>query len=167
MVDGLVLDYMHLICIGTVRKLLFLWCFDTKSGSKLSRMDLHKLSTLLISQSRKIPFEFSRKPRSLAEVKRWKATEFGQFFLYTSPLILQYMLSNNHYRIFLSLFVAIFILCSPKNFETISAAEILLKYLNGMGNRSHNIHNNMLPICDDVRAMGSLDKFSAFPFEDN
>lgn len=171
MVGSFVLDYMHLICLGTVRKLLFLWCFDTKSGSKLSRMNLHKISTLLISQSRNIPCEFSRKPRSLVEVKRWKATEFRQFLLYTGPFILKFVLSNNHYRNFLSLFVAIFILTSLKNPENIAVAEILLKYfvktfktLYGMRNMSHNIHN-MLHICDDVRVMGPLDKFSAFPFE--
>lgn len=35
-IDGLVLDYMHLICWGTIRKLVHLWNFDIKSGSKLS-----------------------------------------------------------------------------------------------------------------------------------
>lgn len=69
MVNGFALDYMHLICLGTVRKLLYLWCYDTKSGSKLSRQNLNMVSRLLVAQSVNIPCEFSRKPRSLVEVK--------------------------------------------------------------------------------------------------
>lgn len=171
MIDGLVLDYMHLICLGTVRKLLYLWSFDTKSGSKLSRKDMDQISNFLISQSSNIPCEFARRPRSLLEVKRWKATEFRQFLFYTGPVILKTVLPAANYANFLSLYLGTLILTCPNFLNNIDNARQLMKYfvetfkvIYGVKNMSHNIHN-MLHICDDVENMGVLDLFSAFPFE--
>jgi len=42
----------------------------------------------LASVRKHISDEFARKPRSLSEVKMWKATELRQFLLYTGPIAL-------------------------------------------------------------------------------
>ena len=61
--------------------------------------------------------EFNRKPRSITEIKRWKATEFRQFLLYTGPIVLKLVLEEEYksmYEHFLSLSIGISILLSPK-----------------------------------------------------
>ena len=53
-----------------------------------------------------IPSEFARKPRSLAEVKSWKATELRQFLLYTGPVILKDVINSNISQHFLALSIS-------------------------------------------------------------
>lgn len=115
--------------------------------------------------------EFNRKPRSLLEAKRWKATELRQFLFYTGPVVLRKILDNDRYVNFLSLHVAITILASSKYSHFIDYASHLLLYfvntfkvLYGAENISHNVHN-LLHLSEDVRLYGPLDNFSAFPFE--
>lgn len=43
----------------------------------------------LLKFSGKCPSEFAHQSRSLYEVKRWKATEFRQFLLFTGFLVLK------------------------------------------------------------------------------
>jgi len=54
--------------------------------------------------------EFARKPRSLLEWQRWKATEFRQFLLYTGPVALLAKLPDVVYNNFMLLYVGVFIL---------------------------------------------------------
>lgn len=54
--------------------------------------------------------EFARQPRSLTELDRWKATELWRFLLYTGTLMLQDVLSQEHYHHFLSLTIRMTIL---------------------------------------------------------
>lgn len=75
MVTQFPLDYMHLACLGVMRKLINLW----KSGFGATRLGPTQIGT--ISQSLDtlkavVPKEFACKPRSLWDVDRWKATEF-------------------------------------------------------------------------------------------
>ena len=57
-----------------------------------------------------MPSEFSRQPRSLKDLDRWKATEFRQFLLYTGPIVLQDIISDNAYEHFLALSMTLTIL---------------------------------------------------------
>lgn len=73
------LDYMHLICLGVVKKILVsTWCFG-QPPHKLSANSINEMTFIMLKLVPYTPFEFVRKPRSLKESKRFKATEFRQF----------------------------------------------------------------------------------------
>ena len=81
------LDYMHLVCLGAVRRILNY--LKKGPGRKISANQINEISSLLLSLNGHMPSEFSRKPRSLIDLDRWKATEFRQFLLYTGPIVLR------------------------------------------------------------------------------
>lgn len=174
MVKSFPLDYMHLICLGVVKKLIVSLWSGGKPPAKLPFCKLNNISISLLEQANNIPLEFNRKPRSLTESKRWKASEFRQFLLYTGPVVLKNILPDDKYQNFLSLHIAVTILSSSSKFlELIDYAHKLLHYfvetsiiLYGQEHASHNIHN-LLHITDDVKMFGPLDKFSAFSFENH
>lgn len=83
-----------------------------KPPHKPSFHPINQISDSLKLQSINIPGEFCRKPRSLVEAKRWKATEFRQFLLYTGRVVLKSILDKKIYLYFMSLHVAVRILCS-------------------------------------------------------
>ena len=63
------LDYMHLVCLGVVKRLL---CF-LKHGPiecKLSSRHISEISSNLLSLNGKMPNKFARQPRSLTELDR-------------------------------------------------------------------------------------------------
>jgi len=167
------LDYMHLVCLGVVRRLLLYWKgpvgpLRVRLGSRLVK----DLSQKLVALSPHIPSDFSRKPRSVAEVLRWKATEFRQFLLYTGPVILREILSKNLYDHFLLLSVAIRILACPKLAMTFCdyANELLRLFVSEAGKLYgrevyvYNVHC-LIHLAGDVKNLGTLDNFSSFPFE--
>lgn len=88
MVSSFVLDYMHLVCLGHVRKIVHLWTKGPLS-SRLSSSTINMISDHLESIRANLPQNFSRKPRSLREYRNWKATEYRQFLLYTGPVVLK------------------------------------------------------------------------------
>ena len=112
MVSQFPLDYMHLVCLGVVRRLLNLWLRGPLK-SRLSAKVVDSISSQLVKMRPNIPVEFARKPRSLREVDRWKATEFRQFLLYTGPVVLSSFFDSNTYNNFMLLFCGISILASP------------------------------------------------------
>lgn len=173
LVSNVTLDYMHLVCLGVVKKLLLLWLHGPLSV-RMCKVNIDQISQKLIAYKKTAPREFSRKPRSLAEVKYWKATEFRTFLLYTGPVVLRSVLESEKYLHFLSLHVAISIFTNPKlvaKEHYIKYAEDLIIYFVkkfGILYReqfiSHNVHN-LLHLAEEVRKYGVLDNFSAFHFE--
>lgn len=88
-VTNVPLDYMHLICLGIMRKLLNLWLYG-ELHYRLQHRAVDEISTRLITQLKpSIPVEFARKPRRLDCIKLWKATEYRLILLYTGPLAFQ------------------------------------------------------------------------------
>lgn len=131
---------------------------------------INSISKLLIEMRISIPIEFARKPRELHFLSLWKATELRQFILYTGPIILKNYINKNIFKNFLTLHVAIRLLCSP-NLLHITYAESLLEHfvqsfaiLYGSQHISHNVHA-LTHLADDVRKFGILDTFSAFRYE--
>ena len=165
-------DFMHLVCLGVTRKLLFLWSKGKKCPARLRPHQIEDLSRLLISIKKYIPQEFARTPRSIRDLDHWKATEFRQFILYSGPVLLKRILSQELYQHFLCLHVAIVLLVNSKTYKTHNNyANQLLSYfvehyakLYGKENLSHNVHS-LLHLAQDSLRHGPLDQFSAFPFE--
>ena len=165
------LDYMHAVCLGVMRRIIILWSKGPAS-CRMSNSLLQAVSARLVTYRIFIPRQFARKPRSLSEVKMWKATEFRTFLLYTGPVALKGLLNRDHYQNFMCLSVAISICLSSKlchKHEDYS--ESLLSYfvqqfseLYGANQIVYNVHC-LTHLVDDVRRFGCLDSISAFPFE--
>ena len=165
------LDYMHLVCLGVVRRLINLWL----KGPLKFRLPSHlvgRISDKLVNLRAYIPDEFARKPRSLREVDRWKATEFRQFLLYTGPVVLCGILDPVAYYNFMLLSMAIAILVSPKLVATHAgyANTLLQTFVTHYGDLYgkdlivYNVHG-LLHLAQDCKNFGCLDSISAFPFE--
>ena len=171
LVSNVVLDYMHLVCLGVVRRLIYFWSkgpFNCRQkGSTLADISSH-----LIDLQRVMPAEFARKPRGMHEVDRWKATEFRQFLLYYGSLVLKGKLPTKLWQHFLCLTTAITILVSPSlsHLHCDYAEELLTFFVQtfaqiyGAEYLVYNVHN-LIHLADDVRRFGPLDNISAFPFE--
>lgn len=72
-VESFSLDYMHLVCLGVVRKLILLWMKGDSKGSNEYRYPSWKIKEISNSLEKiksNIPCEFSRKPRRLVDGKR-------------------------------------------------------------------------------------------------
>uniref|UniRef100_A0A1Y1KAV2 DUF4218 domain-containing protein n=1 Tax=Photinus pyralis TaxID=7054 RepID=A0A1Y1KAV2_PHOPY len=174
-VTNVPLDYMHLVCLGVVKKLISLWLQGPLSV-RISARHVNLISNFLISLKNTAPIEVVRKPRPLKEFKQWKATEFRNFLLYTGVVVLKNFVKKHIYHHFISLSLAIRILASPvlcQDINYVSYAEALLNHfvtsfaiIYGEQYVSHNVHS-LLHLCSDVRKFGPLDAFSAFRFENH
>lgn len=167
------LDYMHLVCLGVMRKLLLLW-LQGPLKNKLSGAQATRISKKLHSFRLSIPSDFTRKPRTLKYIKLWKATEFRSFLLYYGAFVLKNELNETAYNHYLMFHVAIHLLANPeavKNPANIQTAkELLEKFVKLFGDIygekyvSYNVHN-LKHLSEDVRNFGPLDGFSSFQFE--
>lgn len=175
-VTNTVLDYMHLLCLGVMRKLMLLWIAgkNLAMNYRLSYQQVVQISNILETiVSKNTPKEFARKGRSLKYLKQFKATELRQLLLYTGVVVFKTVLKPEAFEHYLNLVVACRILCSEKiEIEGfLDYAKELLQYfvkafgvLYGEQYISHNVHN-LYHIVDDVKKHGNLDDFSAFIFE--
>ncbi|XP_011859938.1 PREDICTED: uncharacterized protein LOC105557334 [Vollenhovia emeryi] len=171
MVSQIPLDYMHLVCLGVVKRLLQLWVRGNRN-IRLSSEAVNLISCYLIELKSFIPAEFARKPRGLKDIDRWKATEFRQFLLYTGIVVMKSVLPINCYNHFLCLSVAIRILSNQQLCVSFNAYanSLLLYFVSNYGNiyddkyMSHNVYN-LLHLSNDALSFGSLDNFSCFKFE--
>jgi hypothetical protein len=169
LVSDIVLDYMHLVCLGVVKKLLVCW----KRGPlphREGRQFINLVSERLVNLRKYIPTEFNRKTRTLLELDFWKATEFRSFLLYTGPLVLKNCLNVEKYQHFLHLSLAIRILLSDDR-NWYKFADSLLKVfvskipvLYTEDFLVYNIHS-LVHLTDDAVKFGSLNNINAFPFE--
>lgn len=173
MVSQFVLDYMHLICLGVVRRLVWLWlCGPLTLNCRMGAKMVQAISDALLTLKTFIPTEFARKPRSLSEWQRWKATEYRQFLLYTGPVVLHGKLPDAMYNNFLLLSVGIRLLLEKDlNVDMVTYAHQLLisfvthySQLYGADMVVYNVHN-VIHLSDDYKRFGSLDSISAFCFE--
>jgi len=166
--------YMHLVLLGTMKKLIALWM---RPGGPLSvRMRskiVEDVSKILIENIRPVvPSEFQRKPRSLNHFSQWKAVDFRMFLLYTGVGALKNKVKSVVYNHFVTLHVAITLLSVEDQTSTnIDYSEKLLQHfvkslgtIYGVKYISHNIHG-LIHLSEDVRNHGALDNFSAFKFE--
>lgn len=171
MVKTFPIDYMHQVCLGVMRRLILAW-LRGKPEVRISAGQSNAISMRLLSLRRCIPKLFARKPRTLMEVDRWKATEFRLFLLYIGKLVLRKILQDDLYEHFLVLSVAISFLVNPKLASSHrDYAEKLLLYfvakcseLYGEEFIVYNIHS-MVHMTAEAAEFGCLDNCSGFIFE--
>ena len=68
MISGFPLDYMHLVCLGVMRKLLFAWVKGDRAV-RISQQQIQQVSDALVSLQPFVPDCFARKPRSLTDLE--------------------------------------------------------------------------------------------------
>ena len=169
MVTSFPLDYMHLVLLGCMRKLLTLW---TKGPLK-NRLDgrtLQRISLFLVDLRDCVTSDFARQPRSIDELEFWKATEFRSFLLYLGYVVLKDELKSSVYENFLMLTCAIRLLLTPTAANITNAQARLDSFVKGFakiyGQHSmvYNVHC-LTNLPAEVRMHGALENFSAFAYE--
>ena len=176
MIECFSLDYMHLVCLGIVRKLLWTWIrgalFVGTRRIRLGWRSITQISARLVALASNVACDFARKPRSLSELARWKATELRQFLLYTGPIVLKGVIDDDLYNHFMLLHIAVKILVDNELCREFSsyARDLILLFVKqceeyyGIEFMSYNVHN-LIHLTDDVERNGPLDSFSLFDFE--
>lgn len=108
---------MHVICLGVTRTLLKALAIKKGENYSMCSWQISNIPAQLENLKKETPKEFSRKPTSLFDLERWKATELSQFLLYFGPCILKSILSKERYIHFLKLSVATRILLQEESNE--------------------------------------------------
>lgn len=161
-------DPMHLIDLGVMKKKLELLL-------ALHLIDLAKAEQLIKDTKPYLPDDFTRKVRTLEELKNFKATEYRFFGLYFGPvLFLKCCISEEATKHFLKFFVAYRLLMGKTNFvskEDLTVANLLLQAyveeypsIYGSERVGSNIHT-LLHLSEMVENHGSLDNFSCYKYE--
>ena len=167
------MEYMHLICLGVVRRLLQSYLSNTHGllPCRLSEGLKAQLDECVRKYCHVLPVEFQRKIRFFLNLCYFKASEFRTVVLYTGPVFLRKVLSPDYYKHFLLLHFAIFVFVSPDYVHLYDAAkeciERFLLQLHSLFTSSAYTYNAhcLLHLYDFVKLYGPLDTFSAFPFE--
>jgi len=145
-----------------------------KNG-KLCAADIETIDTRLKKLDNICPGNFACRSRALSEFRQYKATEFRHFLLYAGSVVLYGILDDNYYLYFMLLHVAMhfFIISThlDKNFKLAEFNCLKLSVDKAVDLydslfMSYNTHY-LLHIVDDVRELGPLDNYSAFPYENN
>jgi len=171
MISNFPIDYMHSVCLGVMRKLLYLW-MKGPLRTRLGGQCIARMSNKLLALKSSIPREFARKPRSVSELDRWKATEFRQLLLYTGPVCLQGIIPDAMYSNFMLLSVGMYILLSSEHCVELcdKAQMILVNFCEHFGELygkeflSYNVHA-LVHLAHESRIHGVLDNVSCFVFE--
>lgn len=173
-VKGVPLDYMHMACLGTMRRLLNYW-FKSTSKFCVAAAFRKEASKRLLSVSPYIPKEFNRKPRTLIELDRWKASELRTFLLYLGPFILKDLISLRQYKHFLCLHSALRICCNSQFENEIGqkAIDLIKQFSDKSGEiytpeePVYNTHSLIHLVESAVKQKESLEEVNCFQFENH
>lgn len=168
---GFVVDYMHAVCSGFVRHTAHMWlkhkkAFPYSIGALVPEIDerLNRLRPVC---------EMSRLPRSLVLRKYWKSSEWRNWLLYFSPVVLQGILPQvycNNWLEFVHLMHFLLGDVVPSD-RLRSAQKEMIKFLAdyenlyGKKHLTFNAHS-LLHLVDCVQEWGPLWNYSAYPYED-
>ena len=173
MVTKFPLDYMHLILLGVMRKLIRVYMSGRKRH-RLSSTAIAEISERLVTYKQHTPSELSRKPRSLQEFKYWKATEFRSILLYFGVCAFRDILPDRQYSNFMMLVCAMRILLTDTLCDLYHeyAGTLLYNFVKDCVNlygskiATYNMHAT-IHLADEAEMYGPLDNISAFPFENH
>lgn len=171
-ISTVVMDYMHNVCLGVMKRMLLFWVKGKKPVRFLNNNIELEISNQLIEFKPFFPSEFNRLPRSLEELEYWKATEFRSFLLYTGPIVLKGRLQKNFYQHFMLLHCGIRLLLNSEtciiynDLANDILKQFVTQYPNLYGNEyvTYNVHG-LIHLSDFVKIHGSLENFSAFKYE--
>lgn len=171
MVTSFPLDYMHLVCLGIMKKLLKHW-MKGPVVTRISSHSIQKISERLVALREFMPSEFCRKPRELADFDRFKATEFRQLLLYTGPIVFKTIISEDMYKHFMLLCIGMTCLLSSDLVSQYCdyARQLFILFVKNAGALYgdtflvYNVHC-LIHLPDDAGLHGPLDAVSSFPFE--
>ena len=93
--DNVPIDWMHCVCEGILKRQLFnRWLNPNFAAESYSLVGFAvEVNEILLSIQ--VPHDYNRKPRSLDDLKHWKASEFRFFVLFTGlPCLRDAVLSN-------------------------------------------------------------------------
>jgi len=162
------LDYMHVVCLGVVKRLIRFWV----NAKKMVRIPQEKLNLLDINiknLKRYYPSDFSRLPRSFQEFENFKATELRALLLYSGPFLLKGILKKYQFKHFMLLHSSMRLLVAQETHILYNdqATSLIKQFISnyiiiyGPEYISYNVHNLInLPECAKIH--GPLDKFNVF-----
>jgi hypothetical protein len=173
-VTSFALDYMHLVCIGVMKRLLNRWKNSRKAETKchLSVDEMNSLEMEIKEFSEHITSEFGRKlSGGIHSLAFWKASELRLFLLYAGIVVLNGIIPKRNYINFLNLCIPLRLMLTPNQEQNIgNARSMLLNFVDSSrriyGNSfvSYNVHN-IIHLPDDYMKWGPLSNVSCFPFE--
>lgn len=169
-------DYMHNICLGVCKKLLKVFVGGSNVRGKrlpcrFSTDERAKINKRITKLRSFIPSDFQRKMRTLDSLEYFKATEFRQFIIYLGPFVLKNILATEYYEHFLYLHYAVYTLSMENVQASLQSAQSCIERFCSELERlfasdclTFNFHllRHLAEFCE---TLGSLDAFSAFPFE--
>ena len=171
-IEDFPLDYMHLCCLGVIKKLFSHWLKRKAVRCLNTAEDVDEITRRLAVIRPDIPNDFARKARPLEELCRWKATELRLFLLYLGPVLLKGVLHEDLYNHFMLLHTAMKILSSSETcYKYNTFATKLLRHFVSESPKHYGLHfitynvHCLIHLPADVLRFGPLDRFSCFPFE--
>lgn len=172
MISQFPIDVMHMMDLG-VSKLILSALIEKKMTFGPSNNTLiDSIKSLYSDYAQFSPSEFARTPRSLDNIKNFKATEFRQFILNTGIVFLKKYVDNNTYQHFLCASLGYRII-SSSNYDDhnglITADKLFSDFVKHFKrfykrNLVYNVHN-MLHLVECVKEHGKVDNFSAYKYE--
>ncbi|KAK3931258.1 FAST kinase domain-containing protein 4 [Frankliniella fusca] len=172
MVSQFVLDPMHLVYAGVMKRLLEFW-INVVGKWKLHVEIVDLISSIFEFLKQYCPSDFNRKPRSLTYLKSFKCTVLRRILLYDGIIAFKDLVDDNIYKNFLLLHCGIFILSSKPliSSKVDIAAELLRLFVSHSGQIYgsmfvvYNVHNLIHLSSECERLNMTLEEFSAFKFE--
>ncbi|KAJ8316716.1 hypothetical protein KUTeg_005735 [Tegillarca granosa] len=107
-INSMCLDYMHAVLLGVMKHLLNLWFTKDK-------MEMFSISKKIKTVQERLmqikpPNNVTRTPRTLDDLKHWKASEYRSFLLFYGPVCLYEVLPQIYYDHFMLLSTSIWLL---------------------------------------------------------
>jgi hypothetical protein len=171
-IDGIAIDYMHGVLLGVQKLLLELWFLPKYGKESFTFHDKQEqVDERLVSI--KPTLNITRLPRSIQDLKYWKASEYRSFLLYFGAPVLHDILDRDRFSHYLLLVNPMHILlkCGSTD-DDVNRAEVMLnKFCETFSDLYDvrfmrlNVHQ-LLHLPDSVRLLGPLYTHSCFSFED-
>lgn len=169
MINSFPIDVLHNVLLGVVKKMLdMFFCVKGMFGSNTKSL----IDNLIEQATKKQPNDFHRNIRNIEKYTIFKGTELRHFLYYIGPFVLESSISKIHFKLFMSLHIALVILKTTDycvKYNRI-ARSLLLNFVNEFEDEfgSHFISYNMHLLThfpDECILHGPVDEFSAFKFE--